>query len=113
MIESIRQHQRFSIVQFTGEVVTQIDQWKVPQGQACGILDFILAQPSIRDLFRSSTIQKNEVSGLLDKLLQSLGNPANKDIVGLVKKEKSRESKEVLVRFIAHVCFCKGDIVLS
>lgn len=104
MIESIRQHQRFSIVQFTGEVVTQIDQWKVPQGQACGILDFILAQPSIRDLFRSSTIQKNEVSGLLDKLLQSLGNPANKD---------NRESKEVLVRFIAHVCFCKGDIVLS
>lgn len=104
MIESIRQYQRFSIVQFTGEVVTQIDQWKVPQGQACGILDFILAQPSIRDLFRSSTIQKNEVSGLLDKLLQSLGNPANKD---------NRESKEVLVRFIAHVCFCKGDIVLS
>ena len=89
-------------MQFAGEVVAQVDQWKVPQGQACGILDFILAQPSIRDSFRSSTITKSDVSTLVDKLLQSLGDPANKE---------SRDSKEVLVRFVAHVCFCKGDIV--
>lgn len=39
---------------------------------------------------------------LIDKLLQSITDPVNKD---------SRDSKEVLVRFIAHVCFCKGEIV--
>ena len=62
----------------------------------------MLSQPSIRDSFRSSTIQKSDVQTLVDQVISSLKHNQNRN---------SPESKEVLVRFLAHICYCKVDII--
>ena len=45
-----------------------------------------------------------ESDQLVEKLLSSLSNPSNKD---------SFASKEVIVRFVAHMCFCKSEVLSS
>ena len=68
-----------------------------------GLLEFVLKQPSIRDSFRHvSRIQ--DCDALVDKALQSLMHDSNRNDLA---------SKEVLVRFIAHVCFCKVEVLSS
>ena len=39
---------------------------------------------------------------LVEKVIASLKHSHNKD---------NRESKEVLVRFLAHICYCKVDVI--
>jgi len=68
-----------------------------------GILDYILKQPSVRDTFRH--VQRSQECDLLvEKLLTSLTHSSNR---------QNLASKEVIIRFIAHVCFCKNDVLAS
>ena len=84
------------------EVLDWIDSRSIGQAEA-GILDYILKQPSVRDAFRHiSRIQ--ECDALIDKLLVSLTHASNKNNLA---------SKEVIVRFVAHICFCKSDVLSS
>ena len=84
----------------TTEVIEWIDTRNISQAEA-GILDYILKQPSIRDAFRH--VQRStECDALVEKLLASLQHKSNRE---------NLSSKEVLVRFIAHVCFCKNEVL--
>ena len=84
------------------EVLDWIETRSIGQAEA-GILDYILKQPSVRDAFRHIT-RSEEGDILIDKLLTSLNHECNKN---------NLSSKEVIVRFIAHICFCKNEVLSS
>ena len=57
----------------------------------------------MRDTFRH--VQRiQECDLLVEKLLNSASHKSNKENLA---------SKEVIVRFIAHICFCKNEVLSS
>ena len=62
-----------------------------------------MKKPIVRDTFRHvQRIQECDV--LVEKLLNSAAHKSNKENLA---------SKEVIVRFIAHICFCKNEVLSS
>ena len=90
------------MAQLMPEVLDWIDNRSIGQAEA-GVLDYILKQPSVRDAFRHIA-RSQECDALIDKLLVSLTHASNKS---------NLSSKEVIVRFIAHICFCKSEVLSS
>lgn len=64
------------------------------------MLDYLLSQPKIRDSLRG--ISKVQADQLLTATIASMRRPNNSACV---------VTKEVMTRFIAHICFCKGDVL--
>ena len=60
----------------------------------------MLTQPKIRDQIRS--ISKVHADQLLTAVIASMRRPNNFGCV---------VTKEVMTRFLAHICFCKGEVL--
>lgn len=59
------------------------------------LVDYVISQPKVRDLFKSSSAK---VDSLVDKLLT------------LIKQSKDVDSSEIYTRLISHLAFCLAPI---
>lgn len=108
--------EKYSVALFLIEVLKYIDSWNLPPHNQSGgmmthgvapslqgvasIVDYVLSQPKVRDLFRNIT--KVHADQLLTAVIASIRRPNNFSCV---------VTKEVLTRLTAHICFCKGTLL--